>query len=155
MFSEFLAATKLFYEWSCPLVRWSVVDYFHFVIQSHYCRSGHAWSLIIDPLTAGTPTQKVGSMSKAPKLTCWHMTETAVQRIYFSYIFLWWHLSVCLSVHHTFFYVPVIVSLWNFQELLPLPKVMSLHCKRSWSEVKSQGHRGQNKFCPNLGFSGL
>ena len=53
-------------------------------------------------------------------------------------------LSVCLCLFVTpFHYVPVVVSL-NFQELLPLTKVMWCPCKRSRSEVKSQGHRGQN-----------
>ena len=49
-------------------------------------------------------------------------------------------LSVCPS--HLFDYVPIIVSSWNFQELLPMTNV------RSMQKVKvrdqSQGHRGQN-----------
>ena len=47
------------------------------------------------------------------------------------------------SVCHTFFsYVHIIVSSWNFQELLPLTKVMSMQKV----EVKGQGHRGQTQF---------
>ena len=45
-------------------------------------------------------------------------------------------LSVCLS--HLFDYVPIIVSSWNFQELLPMTKVTSMQ------KVKGQGHRGHN-----------
>ena len=57
---------------------------------------------------------------------------------------LWMVQSVCLSVclWRLFHYVPIIVSSWNFQELLPMTKWCP--CKRSRSEVKSQGHRGQN-----------
>ena len=48
--------------------------------------------------------------------------------------------SVCLSVclWHLFHYVPVIISSWNFQELLPMTEVMSMQ------KVKGQGHRGHN-----------
>ena len=44
-------------------------------------------------------------------------------------------LSVCPSVRlsHLFDYVPIIVSLWNFQELLPMTK---LHAKGQRSKVK-------------------
>ena len=61
--------------------------------------------------------------------------------------------SICLS--HLFHYVPVIVSSWNFQELLPLTKVMSMH------EVKVRGQRSRSHgtknrwFWPKLGVSGL
>ena len=60
-----------------------VVDYFHFVIQSHYCRSGHVLSLIGDLLTAGAPTQKVGTMLKALEWMCWHMTDDCSLKKYF------------------------------------------------------------------------
>ena len=43
--------------------------------------------------------------------------------------------------------VPVIVSSWNFQELLPLTEVMSMQKIK----VKDQGHRAQSKFCPLFG----
>ena len=62
-------------------------------------------------------------------------------------------LSVCLS--HLFDYVPFIVSSWNFQELLPLTKVMSMQ------EVKVRGQRSRShwkknrRFWPKLGVSGL
>ena len=44
---------------------------------------------------------------------------------------------------------PLIVSAWNFHELLPLSKGMSM--QRWRSEVKGQAHRGQN---PILTFPG-
>ena len=37
-------------------------------------------------------------------------------------------------------YVPIIVSSWNFQELLPMAEVTSM----KKGEVKGQGHRGHN-----------
>ena len=53
-------------------------------------------------------------------------------------------LSVCPSVRlwYIFHNVPLIASSWNFQDLLPLTKVMSM--QKSKSEAKGQGHRGQN-----------
>ena len=45
--------------------------------------------------------------------------------------------SVCLS--HLFHYVPIIVSSLNFQELLPLTKVMSMQ------EVKVRGQRSRSQ----------
>ena len=56
-------------------------------------------------------------------------------------------ISVCLSVclWHLFDNVPIIVSSWNFQELLPMTKVMTMQKVRGQSsEVKRQGHRGQH-----------
>ena len=50
------------------------------------------------------------------------------------------------SVRHTFFhYVPIIVSSWNFQELLPLTEVISMQ------EVKVRGQRSRvQRSKPNL-----
>ena len=54
---------------------------------------------------------------------------------------LWMVQSVRPSARHTFFhYVPIIVSSWNFQELLPMTEVMSMQKVK----VKGQGNRGQN-----------
>ena len=47
-------------------------------------------------------------------------------------------LSVCPS--HLFDYVPIIVSSWNFQELLPMTDVRSMQKVK----VKGQGHRGHD-----------
>ena len=61
-------------------------------------------------------------------------------------------LSVCLSVclSHLFDYVPIIVSSWNFQELLPMTKV------RSMQKVKVRGQRSRSQRSqPNLAVSGL
>ena len=55
--------------------------------------------------------------------------------------------SVCLSVRrpsHLFDYVPIIVSTWNFQELLPVTEVKSMQKVK----VKGQGHRGHNPTLP-------
>ena len=51
-------------------------------------------------------------------------------------------LSVCLS--HLFHHVLIIVSSWNFQELLLWSKVMSMQKVK----VKGQGHRGQHPTQP-------
>ena len=57
-------------------------------------------------------------------------------------------LSVCLS--HLFHHVPIIVSTWNFQELLPWSKVMSMQ------KVKVRGQRSRSQRSrPNLTVSGL
>ena len=60
-------------------------------------------------------------------------------------------LSVCLSVRlsHLFYYVPIIVSSWNFQELLPLTDVMSMQKV----EVRGQRSRSQRSW-PHLAVSG-
>ena len=61
-------------------------------------------------------------------------------------------LSVCLSVRlsHLFDYVPIIVSSWNFQELLPVTKVTSVQ------KVKVRGQRSRSQRSqPNLTVSGL
>ena len=56
--------------------------------------------------------------------------------------------SVCLS--HLFDYVPIIVSLWNFQELLPVTKVTSMQ------KVKVRGQRSRSQRSqPNWTLSGL
>ena len=56
--------------------------------------------------------------------------------------------SVCLS--HLFHHVPIIVSSWNFQELLPWSEVMSMQ------KVKVRGQRSRSqRSTPNLAVSGL
>ena len=60
--------------------------------------------------------------------------------------------SVCLSVRlsHLFDYVPIILSSWNFQELLPVTKVTSMQ------KVKVRGQRSRSQRSqPNLTVSGL
>ena len=110
-----------------------VVDYFHFVIQSHYCRSIIVWSLIADLLTAGAPTQKVGTMLKALEWMCWHMTDDCSLKKYFSYIFLWW----CPSVYHTCF--TIFLSSYH-HEIFRRYGQWQIWCPcRSRSEIKGQG----------------
>ena len=81
-----------------------------------------------------------------------------LRSLLFIYLFLaatkqlyeWFSPSVCLSVRpsvclsHLFDYVPIIVSSWNFQELLPVTKVTSMQKVK----VKGQGHRGHNPTSP-------
>ena len=73
---------------------------------------------------------------------------------------LWMVQSVCLSVcpsvrpsvclSHLFDYVPIILSSWNFQELLPVTKVSSVQ------KVKVRGQRSRSQRSqPNLTVSGL
>ena len=57
------------------------------------------------------------------------------------------HPSLCLS--HLFHHVPIIVSSWNFQELLPWSKVMSMQKVK----VRDQRSRSQRS-TPNLAVSG-
>ena len=60
--------------------------------------------------------------------------------------------SVCPSVRpsHLFDYVPINVSSWNFQELLPMTKVTSMQ------KVKVRGQRSRSQRSrPNLTVSGL
>ena len=58
-------------------------------------------------------------------------------------LYEWFSLSVCLSVRHTFltmfpssYHHEIVRSYYQWQKWRP--------CKRSRSEVKGQGHRGQN-----------
>ena len=60
-------------------------------------------------------------------------------------LYKWYFPPVCPS--HLFDYVPIIVSSWNFQELLPMTKV------RSMQKVKVRGQRSRSQ--PNLTVSGL
>ena len=57
-------------------------------------------------------------------------------------LYKWYFPSVRLSVHlsHLFDYIPIIVSSWNFQELLPMTKVRSMQKVK----VKGHGHSGHN-----------
>ena len=71
----------------------------------------------------------------------------ATKQLYERY-FLSVRLSVCLS--HLFDYVPIIVSSWNFQELLPMTKVTSMQ------KFKVRGQRSRSQRSqPNLTVSGL
>ena len=71
-------------------------------------------------------------------------------------LYEWFSPSVCPSVRpsvrpsHLFDYVPINVSSWNFQELLPKTKVTSMQKM----EVRGQRSRSQRSR-PNLTVSGL
>ena len=67
-------------------------------------------------------------------------------------LYKWYFPSVRPSVRpsHLFDYVPIIVSSWNFQELLPVTEVMSMQ------KVKVRGQRSRSQRSqPNLPVSGL
>ena len=67
-------------------------------------------------------------------------------------LYEWFSPSVCPSVclSHLFDYVPIILSSWNFQELLPVTKVTSMQ------KVKVRGQRSRSQRSqPNLTVSGL
>ena len=67
-------------------------------------------------------------------------------------LYKWYFPSVCPSVclSHLFDYVPIIVSPWKFQELLPMTKV------RSMQKVKVRGQRSRSQRSqPDLTVSGL
>ena len=51
-------------------------------------------------------------------------------------LYEWYFLSVCLSIRpsHLFHHVPIIISSWNVQELLPMTKVTFMQ------KVKVRGH---------------
>ena len=61
-------------------------------------------------------------------------------------LYEWFILSICLSVclsiylSHVLHYVPIIVSSWKFQELLPMTEMMSMQ-KVKVTEVKTQFSR--------------
>ena len=81
-------------------------------------------------------------------------------RLYFlaatKQLYDWFSPSVCLSVRlsvrlsHLFHHVSIIVSSWNFQELLPMTKVTSMQ------KIKVRGQRSRSqRSTPNLTVSGL
>ena len=86
---------------------------------------------------------------------CFYLFLAATKQLhkwYFPSVCLSVRLSVCLSVRpsHLFDYVPIIVSSWNFQELLPVTEVTSM------LEVKVRGQRSRSqKSQPNFTVSGL
>ena len=78
-----------------------------------------------------------------PAFNIWDQFLAATKQLY-----KWYFLSVRLS--HLFDYVPIIVSSWNFQELLPMTKIRSTH------KVKVRGQRSRSqRLQPNLTVSGL
>ena len=73
------------------------------------------------------------SVCLSVRLSIRHTFLAATKQLY-----KWYFPSVHLS--HLFDYVPIIVSSWNFQELLPMTEVTSMQKVK----VKGQGHRGHN-----------
>ena len=89
---------------------------------------------VISPLTLKLPGQ---FLAATKQLNAW----------YFPSVRLSVRPSVCLS--HLFDYVPIIRSSWNFQELLPMTKVMSMQKVK----VRDQRSRSQRSW-PHLADSG-
>ena len=61
--------------------------------------------------------------------------------------FTWYLYQMCITdvrPSHLFHYIPIILSSWNFQELLPWPKVISMQKVK----VKGQGHKGHDPTWP-------
>ena len=77
-----------------------------------------------------------------PDLTIFSCDQAALQMVFSV------RLSICPS--HLFDYVPIIVSSWNFQELLPMTDVRSMQKVK----VRGQMSRSQRSW-PNLTVSGL
>ena len=107
-----------------------------------------------------------------PDTINWQCPQAHVIKLVWSCIYFWDHVfscdqaalqmvfsvrpSVCLSVRlsvcpsHLFDYVPIIVSSWNFQELLPVTEVTSMQ------KVKVRGQRSRSQRSqPNFTVSGL
>ena len=84
------------------------------------------------------------TVSAQPWLKCQHKFLAATKQLY-----EWFSPSVCPSVRlsvcpsvrlsHLFDYVPIILSSWNFQELLPVTKVTSMQ------KVKVRGQRSRSQ----------
>ena len=74
----------------------------------------------------------------SPNMSVWKFIFLAATKQLYEWFSPSVCLSVCLSVRpsHLFDYVPIIVSSWNFQELLPMTKVTSMQRSRSGSKVK-------------------
>ena len=90
------------------------------------------------------PLQKI----QLPSLAAFLAATKQLNKWYFPSVCLSVRLSVCLS--HLFHHVPIIVSSWNFQELLPWSRVMSMQ------KVKVRGQRSRSqRSTPNLAVSGL
>ena len=154
---RFLAATKQLYDWFSPSVCLSVCHYKKSLLRSQIY---HGYEeLSTDTNYPIWRRQKLPYMKKTrkKKQVCGAACFMAAE-IKFSEDVrpsASWQLrsnspktSVCLS--HLFHHVPIIISSWNFQELLPMTKVTSMQ------KVKVRGQRSRSqRSTPNLTVSGL
>ena len=139
--SNLTSNSKLTPFWACPnhysppiLVRIS-----KFGQQMHF-------STVKTPVNSGLDWSWTSPSFLIPKLIFFSCDQAAPQMVFSV------RPSVRTSVRlsHLFDYVPIIVSSWNFQELIPMTKV------RSMQKVKVRGQRSRSQRSqPNLTVSGL
>ena len=133
-------------------------------------QNSHKWQTSVDQLTVGLPvtSERCWASFQVTRLfhkeTVSHCDHFLLQHMYLLFetspgwsqgwraatkqLYKWYFPSVCLS--HLFDYVPIIVSSWSFQELLPMTKV------RSMEKVKVRGQRSRlQRSQPDLTVSGL
>ena len=140
---------------------WSSIEEVPYCFSRSYVKlQGHTALKIVD-FDPKWAFPDCNSSLESPMATKWCTTvEVALKRcpIVFScdQAALQMVFSVCLSVRpsvrpsHLFDYVPIIVSSWNFQELLPVTEVTSMQ------KVKVRGQRSRSQRSqPNLTVSGL
>ena len=107
-------------------VEWNILN---------FCRNGSTWQSKAADLRTLSPSRAIFSCDQAALRTPLSVCPSVCP-------------SVCLS--HLFNYVPVTISSWNFQELLPLRKVMFMQ------EVKVRGQKSRSQMLkPNLAVSRL
>ena len=115
----------------------------------HVQSCGPMWGLLGHFLAATKQLNEWYFLSVCPSvcLSVCHTFLAATKQLYEWFspsVRLSVRLSVCLSVRpsvclsHLFDYVPIILSSWNFQELLPVTKVTSMQ------KVKVRGQRSRS-----------
>ena len=116
---------------------------------------GFHWIVITRPPCGKALRPEQNGRHFVDRFKCIFSCDQAALQMVFS-VCLSVRLSVCPSVRlsvcpsHLFDYVPIIVSSWNFQELLPMTNV------RSMQKVKVRGQRSRSQRSqPNLTVSGL
>ena len=124
----FLAATKQLYEWFspsvCPPLVLGVVTR-----QKPQINGSVVLGADESPWPCGTPS--------------WYTPLSWMILSKQKNLHLFYHYTFVFSLRrpsHLFDYVPIIVSSWNFQELLPVTEVTSMQKVK----VRGQGHRGHN-----------
>ena len=108
------------------------------VIFKRYGFKTFVFHITKDPLYFSSREQSLSFLAATKQLNEWYFLSVCPSVC----------LSVCLS--HLFDYVSLIVSSWNFQELLPMTEVMSMQ------KFKVRGQRSRSqRSTPNLAISGL
>ena len=121
---------------------------FQFQFQFHYSQKvSIPIPIPIPDISIPIPILIPGSSNpiSIPEITCWFLAAT-------KQLYDWFSPSLCLSVcpSHLYHHVSIIVSSWNFQELLPWSEVISTQ------KVKVRGQRWRSqRSTPNLAVSGL